>query len=171
MGVLLVAEFGVSRDHIGHSHEPPSGFLTVTSQSQTFTSSNWNVRQLVTFNLIDNQVDEGGIKQVRKLAIDLTASGTGSDYEGYPLVWFTVNVWNEDIAGIILSPTTLTMTEEDVASYKVKLATEPTSSVMVEITGQAATDLSLDKLSLTFTTTKWSTAQTVTVATPTTRRY
>ena len=45
----------------------------------------------------------------------------------------------------------------------VKLATQPTGSMSVTITGHAGTDLTLDKTTLTFTTDNWDTAQTVTV--------
>ena len=57
------------------------------------------------------------------------------------------------------------MTEGDAAgtSYTVALATQPTSSVSVSITGHSGTDLSLDETTLTFTTETWNTAQTVTV--------
>ena len=44
-----------------------------------------------------------------------------------------------------------------------KLATKPSGSVSVSITGHSGTDLSLDETTLTFTTGNWNTAQTVTV--------
>ena len=43
------------------------------------------------------------------------------------------------------------------------LATQPSGSVSVSITGHAGTDLTLDKTTLTFTVDNWATAQTVTV--------
>ena len=43
------------------------------------------------------------------------------------------------------------------------LATRPSGSVSVSITGHAGTDLTLDKTTLTFTVGNWDTAQTVTV--------
>ena len=52
---------------------------------------------------------------------------------------------------------------EHKATYTVKLATEPTAEVTVTVTGHAGSDLTLDKASLTFTASKWETAQTVTV--------
>ncbi len=44
-----------------------------------------------------------------------------------------------------------------------KLATEPSADVTVAVTGQAGSDLTLDKATLTFTVAKWNEAQTVTV--------
>ena len=57
------------------------------------------------------------------------------------------------------------MTEEDAAgsSYTVKLATQPSGEVTVTVSGQAGTDLTLDKTMLTFTVDNWDDAQTVTV--------
>ena len=65
----------------------------------------------------------------------------------------------------MLSETDLTVTEGDAAgsSYTVKLATQPTGEVTVTVSGHAGTDLTLDKTSLTFTSTTWDVAQTVTV--------
>ena len=63
----------------------------------------------------------------------------------------------------MLSETDLTVTEGDCGtSYTVKLATQPTGEVTVTVSGHAGTDLTLDKTTLTFTTTNWATAQTVT---------
>ena len=63
--------------------------------------------------------------------------------------------------GIVLLAATLGMTEGGNATCTVKLATQPTATVTIAITGHADTDLTLDKNSLTFTTTNWSMAQTV----------
>jgi hypothetical protein len=65
----------------------------------------------------------------------------------------------------VLSKTDLTVTEGDAAgsSYTVALATLPSDSVSVSITGHAGTDLTLSGTTLTFTVDNWGTAQTVTV--------
>ena len=74
-----------------------------------------------------------------------------------------VTVTDNDTPGLALSPTSLTVAEGDNESYTVKLATEPTNTVTVAISGQSGTDLTLDDASLTFTTSTWNDAQTVTV--------
>ena len=63
-------------------------------------------------------------------------------------------------------PTSVTVTEGGDAEYTVRLATEPTATVTVTITGHSGTDLTLDPSSarLTFTTSNWNTVQTVTMA-------
>ena len=68
-------------------------------------------------------------------------------------------------AGVTVSTTALTVTEQDPTgdSYTVALDTEPTATVTVTVAGHAGTDVTPNPATLTFTSTTWSTAQTVTV--------
>ena len=72
-------------------------------------------------------------------------------------------VTDNDTPGLVLSPTALEMTEGGSAGFTVKLATEPTDTVTVAITGHSGTDLTLDTTRLTFTPATWNEPQTVTV--------
>ena len=76
-----------------------------------------------------------------------------------------MSITENDSAGLVISKDSLTVGEGDAAgsSYTVKLATEPSGSVSVSITGHASTDLTLSSDMLTFTVDNWDTAQTVTV--------
>ena len=67
--------------------------------------------------------------------------------------------------GVTVSTTALTVTEQDTTggSYTVVLDTEPTANVVVTVAGHAGTDVTPDPTTLTFTTSNWDTAQTVTV--------
>ena len=77
----------------------------------------------------------------------------------------TVTVTDVDETGLALSTDSLGVSEGSSASYTVVLGSQPTAEVTVDITGHSGTDLTLDpaSASLTFTTTNWATAQTVTV--------
>ena len=68
-------------------------------------------------------------------------------------------------AGVTVSKTALTVTEQDTTggSYTVALDTEPTANVTVTVAGHAGTDVTPDPGTLTFTMSNWDTAQTVTV--------
>ena len=70
---------------------------------------------------------------------------------------------NAAAQSVVLSPTSLDVPEAGFASYTVRLATLPTAEVTVSIGGTSGTDLSLSRMSLTFTTSNWDTAQMVTV--------
>ena len=67
--------------------------------------------------------------------------------------------------GVTVSPTALTVTEEDTTgdSYTVVLDSQPTASVEITVAGHAGTDVTPTPTSLAFTTSDWDTAQTVTV--------
>ena len=76
---------------------------------------------------------------------------------------------DDDTPAVVLTPGAIAMEESQEATYAVKLATEPTVTVTVTISGHAGTDLTLSGTTLTnnaltFTSTNWDTAQTVTVA-------
>ena len=81
----------------------------------------------------------------------------------------TVNITDDDTADIVLSSTSLTVTEGGSSDYTVRLATEPTVDVTVTISGHAGTDMTLAGTrlngdALIFTPDNWSSLRTVTVA-------
>ena len=131
--------------------------LTLDKTTLTFTVDNWDTAQTVT-------VKAGEDDDASNETATLTHTASGGDYA---LVSNTlpVTVTDDDEPAVVLSETGLTVTEGDAAgsSYTVKLATRPSASVSVSITGHAGTDLTLDKTTLTFTVGNWDTAQTVTV--------
>ncbi|MYF13747.1 MAG: tandem-95 repeat protein [Acidobacteria bacterium] len=84
----------------------------------------------------------------------------------FPLAGVLASPAHGQTPGLVLWPTsTLVPLEGEIdRSYTVKLATQPTDTVKVAITGWSGTDLTLDKTSLTFTTENWNDIQTVTVS-------
>ena len=68
-------------------------------------------------------------------------------------------------AGVTVSKSALTVTEEDTTgnTYTVVLDTRPTANVTVTVAGHGGTDVTLTPSTLTFTTANWNLAQTVTV--------
>ena len=123
---------------------------------------NWNTAQTVT---VKAGQDNDGANDTGTL----THTASGGDYVNVTKD-LPVTVTDDDTAGVVLSETGLTVTEGDATGvrYTVALATQPSGSVSVSITGQAGTDLSLSGTTLssdmlTFTVDNWDTAQTVTV--------
>ena len=109
------------------------------------------------FTVTDDQIAEGEEVVVLELGDTLAPDIVA----GVSTVGVTIA--DNDTAGLVTSPTSLDVDEGDDESYTVRLATQPTGTVTVAITGQSGTDLTLDATSLTFTTANWNTAQTVTV--------
>ena len=136
---------------------------TLTNNQLTFTTTNWNTAQTITVTPVkdDNAAGE---------TITLTHTLSGGDYAGIAADSVTVNLTDSDARNLVLSETALAVTEGDAAGdrYTVKLATQPSDTVIVTISGHEGADLTLDGTTLTnnqltFTTTNWGTAQTVTV--------
>ena len=136
---------------------------TLTNNQLTFTTTNWNTAQLVTVTPVkdDNAVSE---------TITLTHTLSGGDYTGIAADSVTVNLTDSDTRDLILSGQSLTVLEGDTdgVAYTVKLATQPSDTVTVTISGHGGADLTLSGTTLTnnqltFTTTNWNTVQTITV--------
>ena len=129
--------------------------LTLDTSSLTFTTSTWDTAQTVT-------VTAGEDADATDDTSTLTHTASGGDY-GSETKDLPVTVVDDETLGLVLSKMSLNPTEGSTESYTVKLASEPTGTVTVAIGGTAGTDLTLDTSSLTFTTSTWDTAQTVTV--------
>ena len=133
------------------------GAATVPSDTLTFTTMNWSTVQSVTVTAVeDDDIDNETPK------VTATASSTGSDYNGL-IVEVTVNVIDDDIAELIVDPSSLPVNEGGTATFTVKLATQPSADVSVTVESNDTTSVTVPSSTFTFTTSTWSTAQTVTV--------
>ncbi len=129
--------------------------LTLDKASLTFAVAKWNEAQTVTVTAVE---DDDAVDDEVTLAHTASGGDYGSVTEDLP-----VTVDDDDTAGLVVAPDAVTVAEGGSASYTVKLATEPSATVTVAVTGHAGSDLTLDKATLTFTASTWGTAQTVTV--------
>ena len=75
-----------------------------------------------------------------------------------------VSITDDDIAGVTVHPTGVTIEEGDSAAYTVVLDTEPTGNVTVTVNAPANTDVTASPATLTFTVDGWDRPQEVTVA-------
>ena len=122
--------------------------LTIAAGTRSSTGT-------VTITAVDNQAASAN----KSVTVSGTASGGGVSNPAD----VTLTIRDDEGRSLVLNPRTVTVPEGGSAGYTVKLATEPTASVTVAITGQAQTDLTLSGTSLTFTASTWNVAQTVTV--------
>ena len=124
-----------------------------TTNTLTFTEDNWATAQTVTVKAAQ---DDDGTDEAEML----THTATGGDYAGKKAE-LLVNIDDDETIGIVLSRTSLTVTEGDTAgeTYTVKLGSKPTEDVTVTVSGHADTDLELTGVSttntLSFSTTTW----------------
>ena len=143
-----------------------TGRVTVSTDSLTFSTTNWNVAQAVSFSVADNDVDGSQVK----VKITSTLSGEGSDYSGYSARPFSVNVEDNDTRDIRYStgsPGSLRERsyfgtyEGSTHSYYVSLKSEPTAATTVTLASQDTGRVTVSPDSLTFSTTDWNVAQAV----------
>ena len=134
----------------------------------TFTTDNWGTVQTVKVTAAE---DDDGNQDADVTLAHAISSTDDSDYNALADQSVTVSITENDVVGVTINPTSLTVTEGDAdgASYTVVLATQPTGDVTIAISGHAGTDLTLSGTTLsgdnelTFTTANWSTVQTVKV--------
>ncbi len=131
-----------------------SGEVSASPAKLTFTTVNWNAAQTVT-------VSAGGDADARGDSATLVNSA-GSEY-GSVSRNVAVSVTDDDTEGVTLSVSELTVNEGSARTYTVQLATLPSGSVTVSVTG-ATGEVSASPTKLTFSTVNWNAAQTVTVS-------
>ena len=105
-----------------------------------------------------------GLANGTEYTVRVSATRTGAN-DGPPSAEETGTPTVPTAAGITVSTTALTVTEQDSTGdgYTVVLDSQPTANVTVTVAGHAGTDVTPSPTSLTFTSTTWGTAQTVTV--------
>ena len=129
--------------------------VTANPASLRFLTSTWDTAQTVTV-LAAEDAD----------ALEDTATVThtvaGGDYQSFAASSVSVTVQDNDMPGVAVSPSSLTIDEGATGTYTVELNTQPSGNVTVAIRSNN-TDVTASSTSLTFSTSNWSTAQTVTV--------
>ena len=163
---LTVAEGSTADYTVKLTHNPTAdvtinitagGDVSVNPASLTFTTSTWSTDQTVTVTAAQDS-DAADDSQTVTHAVD---SGSADEYLGATLDSLDVTVTDDETPGITATPSTLTVAEGGTADYTVELSVVPTADVTVTITGGG--DVTVNPSSLTFSTSTWNMAQTVTV--------
>ncbi|MEG5059221.1 SBBP repeat-containing protein [Microcoleus sp. A2-C5] len=123
-----------------------------------FTATNWNVAQTVAVAAVDDNLVEGN----HTGAIAHTATSTDVKYNGVTIGGVNVAITDNDTAGFSVAPTNITATEGGATgSYKIQLTAEPTAPVNISF--NTGSQISPIATPITFDSTNWNVAQTVTV--------
>ena len=134
---------------------------TVSPSSLVFDSSNWSTPQTVTVTGQDDAVNDGPI------AYTIVLSPAVSDDSNYNnLDAPDVTVFNGDNeGGVSVVPTTGLVTSEGggTATFTVRLNTQPTADVTINLSSSDTTEGTVSPSSFTFTTSNWDQEQTATV--------
>ena len=123
----------------------------------TFTISAGQTTAMETFSFTpeDDDVDE--------VDETLTVSGTTGETD-LTVTGTTITITDDDVRGVEVSATSLTLSEGGSSTYSVKLTSAPTGPVTVTPRGNGSSDVTLDVSSLTFNSSNWNTTRTVTVS-------
>ena len=133
-----------------------SGDLTLDKMSLAFTTSNWSTPQTVTVSAAEDADTSDD-----RLSITLKPRGSG--YESRLPRNLAVTVTDNDRQGLTVSPILVRVVEGGSSTYTVRLATQPSQTVTVRASSLPSY-LTLSPATLTFTTSNWSTPQTVTAS-------
>ena len=136
---------------------------TVNKTSLVFTPTNWATPQTVTVSGVNDNVDDGNIAYSVVLA---AAVSSDPGYNGKNPTDVSLTNQDDDTAGVTVSaPTPNNQTSENLGavSFTIKLNSEPTSSVKIDISSSDTTEGIVDVPSVTFDATNWSQPQTITV--------
>ena len=132
--------------------------VTVLPTRLTFTISNWNTAQTVTVSAAadDDAVDD---------TVSVRHSVSGADYGSVRIDEVAVTVGDNDDRGVTIVPVSVQLREGGRATYTVVLVTQPTGTVTIRpsLVAGSDTDVRLSPSALSFSTSSWRTARTVTV--------
>ncbi len=144
------------------SAKAPADYAAVSALNVTIAAGATSGTQSFMLTPVDDAIDEGAGETI-------SVSGALS---GFTIAPVSVTLTDNDERGVSITPKTLTLDEvdkttpgttENVGTYDVVLESQPTGAVTVNLSNSDASVVSLNKTSLSFNATNWSTAQTVTV--------
>ncbi|MCF8274575.1 MAG: HYR domain-containing protein, partial [Flavobacteriaceae bacterium] len=140
---------------------------TFSPTTLTFTAANWNTPQTVTATGKDDDIVDGNVTYN---IVTSNASSIDPKYDG--LVVDDVSIVNNDndTAGFIVTPTTLTTSEAGTsATFTIVLTSKPgtdldlTQEVVVDVASSNTNEGTVDLSQLTFTSANWNIPQTITI--------
>jgi hypothetical protein len=136
---------------------------TVSPATLTFTTSDWSSPQTVTVTGVNDSVDDGDIGYT--ISVN-PGSAVDTNYDVLATLTVTGTNTDDDTAGITVNPTSgLTTSETGPASdtFTVVLDSQPLDDVMIDLSSTDTTEGTVSPATLTFTSSDWYLAKTVTV--------
>ena len=133
---------------------------TVSPSSLTFTTSDWSAAQTVTVTAVDDDIDNANNRR----ETTITNAASGANYNGVSEE-VRLRVTDDDRRGLWIPTSSIGVIEPShTNTYTVVLESEPDGgNATVAITVDDTSAATVSPSSLTFTTSDWSAAQTVTV--------
>jgi hypothetical protein len=93
--------------------------------------TNWDTGVVVTVGAVDDWIDDGSLPCV----VETAAASDDPDYDGIAVDDVDVTVEDDDTAGTVVDPTTLTVSEPNGSdTFTITLTSEPTATVTISMT-------------------------------------
>ena len=135
-----------------------SGDVSANPTELVFTDGNWDTPRTVTVHVRDDDTEVPNQEET----VRLTHTVTG--YSGVLSVSdVIVTVKDNDAPGVVINPTSLSITEGESGTYSVVLTKRPSTTVTVEVSG-ATGDVRVNTTRVRFTTGDWNSEKTVRVS-------
>ena len=141
-----------------------AGEVTAAPATLTFTPDNWNVLQTVTVAAVNDTAVDG--LRTTAIAVAVDAAASDDAYDSVAARTVTVTSLDNDVPGFTVAESNDSTTVDEggpADSFSVVLNARPTGNVVIDITGNDATEATLSATRLTFTPANWNVPQTVTV--------
>jgi subtilisin-like proprotein convertase family protein len=141
------------------SSDPSEGSASV--QTLTFTPDDWNAPQDIVITGVDDPSADGA--QDYSLIFQTSAS-EDPHYAGLPIPAVPLTNLDNDSAGVLFNTASIVTSENlNAATFTVRLASQPTAAVILNVAGSDSTEGGVSPTTLSFTTSNWNVPQTVTV--------
>ena len=128
----------------------------------TFTMENYGTAQIVTVRAAE---DDDAANDTATITHSIVASRSSNEYDSVTIAPVSVNVADDDVAGVTVSESNLQIDEGRSATYTVRLDTLPVSSV--RITASSDNDaVTVSPTAFTLSRSNWKRGQTVTLQAP-----
>jgi hypothetical protein len=138
----------------------PNAQVSTSQGTAVFTPTNWSIAQTITVTAVNDLVTEDS----HSGTVTHSASSSDTLYNGFNIPTISVNITDNDTAGITISPASDNTTEAGgTATFTAVLTSQPTADVSIGISSSDTTEGTVSPSSLTFTTLNWNTPQTVTI--------
>ena len=134
---------------------------TVSTNTLTFDTGNWNVAQTVVVTGVDDRDIDGDVNY--SIVLDAVVS-SDAGYDGMEVDDVSMSNLDNDDARVLVSERSVVTNENGrTATFAVKLSSRPTADVTIGVTSDDVTEGVVSTSSLTFNSSNWNVAQTVTI--------
>lgn len=137
--------------------------LTLPKTNYVFTSSNWSTPQTITPTGVDDDAVDGD--QTVLITVDVNNSSSTTAYASLASQYITVtNSDQGDSAGYTVTETSgsTAVAENGTDNITVVLTSQPLADVVFSVVSNDTDELTVSPSTLTFTSSNWNTAQTIT---------